>query len=294
MSIGTAPQCCSAPANGLPGRGQLPRRDRYGLMPAAMAPVPAPSVGVGHPQPDHNPHPGQGHASREVAPGPGHARHPHHPRHEATGRSSRRRLRHQHTPVNRAGRPPTRLRTRRPPGRDCPPVHAKLHAPDRNTEPSAVGPSLPTDTPHPQWQHSPPTWDRSLHHSRLAERLTRGLRSRFATLRVRPVGKAVERPTRASASAEQGWWDGILPAPWFRVAIAAGPPATASSAAQTFHQRYIRPLPGVAGVRHRSGHGRDHDRCEPHQGSATRSSAFRPYIRIWLTWDRKLSPRRIP
>ncbi|MFG2584794.1 IS701 family transposase [Streptomyces malaysiensis] len=37
------------------------------------------------------------------------------------------------------------------------------------------------------------------------------LRSRFAAVRVRPAGKAVERPIRAAASAEQGWWDGILP-----------------------------------------------------------------------------------
>ncbi len=37
------------------------------------------------------------------------------------------------------------------------------------------------------------------------------LRSRFAAVRVRPAGKAVERPIRAAASAEQGWWDKILP-----------------------------------------------------------------------------------
>ncbi len=39
------------------------------------------------------------------------------------------------------------------------------------------------------------------------------LRSRFAAVRVRPAGKAVERPVKAaaSASAGQGWWDGILP-----------------------------------------------------------------------------------
>ncbi|GHD76462.1 hypothetical protein GCM10010317_093070 [Streptomyces mirabilis] len=37
------------------------------------------------------------------------------------------------------------------------------------------------------------------------------LRSRFAAVRVRPAGKAVERPIRSAASAEQGWWDGILP-----------------------------------------------------------------------------------
>jgi len=37
------------------------------------------------------------------------------------------------------------------------------------------------------------------------------LRSRFATIRVRPAGKAVERPAQATAWAKQGCWDGILP-----------------------------------------------------------------------------------
>ncbi|MFJ3777430.1 hypothetical protein ACIPX0_37625 [Streptomyces sp. NPDC090075] len=40
------------------------------------------------------------------------------------------------------------------------------------------------------------------------------LRSRFAAVRVRPAGKAVERPIKAAASAEQGWWDGVLPVCW--------------------------------------------------------------------------------
>ncbi|MGW3911977.1 IS701 family transposase [Streptomyces sp. NPDC005070] len=40
------------------------------------------------------------------------------------------------------------------------------------------------------------------------------LRSRFAAVRVRPAGKAVERPIKAAASAEQGWWDGVLPDCW--------------------------------------------------------------------------------
>ncbi|WP_055629505.1 IS701 family transposase [Streptomyces hirsutus] len=40
------------------------------------------------------------------------------------------------------------------------------------------------------------------------------LRSRFAAVRIRPAGKAVERPIRAAASAEQGWWDGVLPDCW--------------------------------------------------------------------------------
>lgn len=31
---------------------------------------------------------------------------------------------------------------------------------------------------------------------------------------MRPVGKAVERPIKAAASAEQGWWDGVLPNCW--------------------------------------------------------------------------------
>ncbi|WP_229701458.1 transposase [Streptomyces camponoticapitis] len=52
------------------------------------------------------------------------------------------------------------------------------------------------------------------------------LRSRFAAKRVRPAGKAVERPLRAAASAEQCWWDGILPDCWLLVewpAEAEGP-----------------------------------------------------------------------
>ncbi|MFF7680119.1 transposase [Actinacidiphila glaucinigra] len=43
------------------------------------------------------------------------------------------------------------------------------------------------------------------------------LRSRFAAMRVRPAGKTVERPIRAAASAEQGWWDGILPGCWLLI-----------------------------------------------------------------------------
>ena len=47
---------------------------------------------------------------------------------------------------------------------------------------------------------------------------TRGeLRSRFAAVRVRPAGKAVERPIKAAASSEQGWWDGVLPDCWLLV-----------------------------------------------------------------------------
>ncbi|MEU0414677.1 IS701 family transposase [Streptomyces griseorubiginosus] len=43
------------------------------------------------------------------------------------------------------------------------------------------------------------------------------LRSRFAAVRVRPAGKAVERPIKAAASAEQGWWDGVLPDCWLLI-----------------------------------------------------------------------------
>ncbi|NIY69273.1 IS4 family transposase [Streptomyces malaysiensis] len=43
------------------------------------------------------------------------------------------------------------------------------------------------------------------------------LRSRFAAVRVRPAGTAVERPIRAAASAEQGWWDGVLPDCWLLI-----------------------------------------------------------------------------
>lgn len=43
------------------------------------------------------------------------------------------------------------------------------------------------------------------------------LRSRFAAVRIRPAGKADERPIRAAASAGQGWWDGVLPDCWLLV-----------------------------------------------------------------------------
>ncbi|MFJ4152990.1 transposase, partial [Streptomyces galbus] len=48
------------------------------------------------------------------------------------------------------------------------------------------------------------------------------LRSRFAAVRVRPAGKAVERPIRAAASAEQDWWDGVLPDYWPVATMRAG------------------------------------------------------------------------
>ncbi|GGY10709.1 hypothetical protein GCM10010358_74030 [Streptomyces minutiscleroticus] len=43
------------------------------------------------------------------------------------------------------------------------------------------------------------------------------LHSRFAAVRVRPAGKAVERPVKAAASGELGWWDGVLPDCWLLV-----------------------------------------------------------------------------
>ncbi|WP_393101790.1 IS701 family transposase [Streptomyces sp. LN325] len=48
------------------------------------------------------------------------------------------------------------------------------------------------------------------------------LRSRFAAVRVRPAGKAVERPVKAAASAEYGWWDGVLPDCWLLAEWPAG------------------------------------------------------------------------
>jgi hypothetical protein len=39
----------------------------------------------------------------------------------------------------------------------------------------------------------------------------------FAAVRIGPAGKAVERPVKAAASAEQGWWDGVLPDCWLLV-----------------------------------------------------------------------------
>ncbi|MFI6473497.1 IS701 family transposase [Streptomyces sp. NPDC050516] len=40
------------------------------------------------------------------------------------------------------------------------------------------------------------------------------MRFRFAALRVRPASNSITRPLRAQASAEQGWWDGVLPDLW--------------------------------------------------------------------------------
>ncbi|MEB8338018.1 IS701 family transposase [Streptomyces endophyticus] len=40
------------------------------------------------------------------------------------------------------------------------------------------------------------------------------MRSHFAALRVRPASNSITRPLRARASAEQGWWDGVLPDLW--------------------------------------------------------------------------------
>jgi hypothetical protein len=57
------------------GRGQRPRRLRYRLLPAAMAPVPAQGVGLGHRPSQPHPHPRGRHTPREMAAGPAHARH---------------------------------------------------------------------------------------------------------------------------------------------------------------------------------------------------------------------------
>ena len=43
------------------------------------------------------------------------------------------------------------------------------------------------------------------------------LRSRFAAVRIRPAGKAVEHPLRTAAAAGQAWWDGVLPDCWLLV-----------------------------------------------------------------------------
>ncbi|MFE3018302.1 IS701 family transposase [Streptomyces sp. NPDC059256] len=53
----------------------------------------------------------------------------------------------------------------------------------------------------------------------------RPLRSRFAAVRVRPAGHAVERPVKAAASSTQGWWDGVLPDCWLLAEWPAQAPA---------------------------------------------------------------------
>lgn len=41
-------------------------------------------------------------------------------------------------------------------------------------------------------------------------------------MRVRPAGQAVERPIRAAVSAEEGWWEGVLPDCWLLIEWPAG------------------------------------------------------------------------
>ncbi len=97
------------------------------------------------------------------------------------------------------------------------PFDAQPEAPDRNG-PSAAGPSLAIGSPalsavalaaglEPQ-AFTTVSWRQGT---------CGALRSRFAAVRVRPAGKAVERPIRAAASSGQGWWDGVLPDPWLLV-----------------------------------------------------------------------------
>ncbi|MGW9172278.1 IS701 family transposase [Streptomyces decoyicus] len=97
------------------------------------------------------------------------------------------------------------------------PFDAKPHAPNRN---GAIG-----CWPQPRYRHRAPSVAALAADLRQEAFTTltwrqgsRGaLRSRFAAVRVRPAGKAVERPIRSAASAEQGWWDGILPDCWLLV-----------------------------------------------------------------------------
>ncbi|AZQ74923.1 IS701 family transposase [Streptomyces luteoverticillatus] len=102
-------------------------------------------------------------------------------------------------------------------------IRADVTAHPFDAEPSAPARNGPTGCrPQPRYRHRAPsvaalatglgqeafttvTWRNG----------SRGkLRSRFAAVRVRPAGKAVERPVKAAASAGQGWWDGVLPDCW--------------------------------------------------------------------------------
>ncbi len=76
--------------------------------------------------------------------------------------------------------------------------------------------------PQPRYRQAPPTV--AAHAAALGRRGftevtwrqgSRGpMRSYFAALRVRPASNSIIRPLRTRASAEQGWWDGVLPDLW--------------------------------------------------------------------------------
>ncbi|WP_405771717.1 IS701 family transposase [Actinacidiphila glaucinigra] len=105
-------------------------------------------------------------------------------------------------------------------------IRANVTAHALDTEPEA--PERRGDTgcwPQPRYRHPAPSaaelaagLEREAFTTVTWRQGSRGdLRSRFAAVRVRPAGKAVERPIRAAASAEQGWWDGILPDCWLLI-----------------------------------------------------------------------------
>ncbi|MFI6684295.1 IS701 family transposase, partial [Streptomyces sp. NPDC050485] len=97
------------------------------------------------------------------------------------------------------------------------PFDAKPEAPARN---GPIG-----CRPQPRYRHRAPSvaalaagLEREAYTTLTWRQGSRGeLRSRFAAARVRPAGKAVQRPIKAAASAEQGWWDGVLPDCWLLV-----------------------------------------------------------------------------
>ncbi|QCX74661.1 Transposase DDE domain protein [Streptomyces sp. YIM 121038] len=84
--------------------------------------------------------------------------------------------------------------------------------------------------PHPRYRQAPLAV--SAHAANLGHRGftdvtwrqgSRGpLHSRFAAQRVRPASNSIVRPLRSRASAEQGWWDGVLSDLWLLVEWPAG------------------------------------------------------------------------
>lgn len=75
-------------------------------------------------------------------------------------------------------------------------------------EASAAEPRAGTTAPAPPVRFTSTTW----RHGSRGE-----LRSSFAAVHVWSAGKAVERPIKAAASAEQGWWDGVLSDCWLPI-----------------------------------------------------------------------------
>lgn len=68
------------------------------------------------------------------------------------------------------------------------------------------------------------------------------LRSRFAAMRVRLAGKAVERPVKAVTSAEQGWRDGSCPTAGYWPNVLSAPKHQANTGSPASHPTPRSPI----------------------------------------------------